>query len=381
VIPRIFLYLVLLTLFLTQTLRAQITQNTEKLNRWQEKYEAGIPRLSVATLPVYNVDHGFALSAATGVSFKTRRNNNYLSHSFLPLAFTTNFKDKHAFAGRLTSYWFDDILKLDVYGGLQNRRENYWGIGMEGAKKIDKRDNSTEYHKNWTEGQVDLLVKLYRTIYGGVVFSYNAMHATDLPPKLIEDPFIFNQGSTITNAGFGFSLKIEPGFFESPFLKNALLEVSYLNFSEKRNSDFSYQKYYINYRHAMPAEIFSGAFSWQVVNEINTGEVPWSDMASLGGEQGVWGIPEGKYRDKSMSRMFLEYAYIFGEGGNAFTNRHETFIQFGGGTTYGHSNNNQVIYNMAAGYRFLFQPSVKMQFIIGIADGYVGTYLGFLKSF
>lgn len=112
---------------------AQLTKQPEKLTTWNEKYQAGMPRVSIAAMPAYTPEHQFSAATALLISFKTKRNNNYLNHSSLPLEYVTNFNQNHSFWGQLNSFWYDNLIKFEVEANLQNRQDHYWGVGMTDA--------------------------------------------------------------------------------------------------------------------------------------------------------------------------------------------------------------------------------------------------------
>ncbi len=360
---------------------AQLTKQPEKLTTWNEKYQAGIPRLSAAALPAYTPEHKFSVASALLISFKTKRNNSYLNHSSLPLEYISNFNQNHSFWGQLNSFWLDNLIKFEVEGALQNRQDYYWGVGMSDAMNEAKNLSSTQYKKNYTQINPALGVRLIENLYAGISYIFNQTKATDLGPSLSEDYYIITQGSDILNSGMGFqfdySIK-DLGTKPNHYLQ---IKSKFYIFSDSKQGDFTYQKLLISYQHFIPLETLSSRLSWNVNAESNFGDVPWTDMAMLGGARQMMGLAEGKYREKTLVQAWLQYNYVFNSQFSQIAPRHEANIRFGGGTVYGDATISYAIYNFVVGYRFRYQPDYLLKLDFAFADGSFGSYLGFEQRF
>ena len=374
--------LILLFLLTSYSAWAQITRQNEKLLRWNEKYEAGVPRISAALLPVYSVDHDFAGSLALNTKFKTRRNNDYLRHSDLPVNIITNFSDKHSLVGTLHSFWRDDFVLLHVNLTYRNRIDHYWGVGQKKANNTTKDDISTKYHNNNLNTNISLNLRMFENNYLGIVANINQLTATDLAEALLEDFYILTQGTEIANTGIGLSYFYEPNpLKDNNPTNNFYVHLSALSFMKDIGNDNEYQRITFHYTHALSLSGIGGILRWQINSTNGFGDIPWTDMAHLGGRNKLPGIPHGKYRDKSATWASVEFLYLIHGWHPTIKNRHSFGLNFGGGTIYGYEKSEEIILNTVLIYRFLYQPNTDLTLNFGFADSSFGMYLGFNRRF
>ncbi|QQS49675.1 MAG: hypothetical protein IPM71_08580 [Bacteroidota bacterium] len=360
---------------------AQLTKQPEKLTTWNEKYQAGMPRVSIAAMPAYTPEHQFSAATALLISFKTKRNNNYLNHSSLPLEYVTNFNQNHSFWGQLNSFWYDNLIKFEVEANLQNRQDHYWGVGMTDAMNEAKNESTTQYYKNYGQICPAIGVRLIENLYAGIGYNFNQTKATNLSPALSEDTYIISQGSQILNTGIGFLLDYKIEDIGNKPNHNLQFKSTFNLYSDSKQGDFTYQKLIISYLHSIPLEILSSRLNWNLNVENNFGDVPWTDMAMLGGARQMMGLAEGKYREKNLVQAWLQYNYVFNSQINQTVHRHEAIVRFGGGTVYSDASVSYTIFNFVVGYRFRYQPDYNLKLDFAFADGSFGSYVGFEQRF
>ena len=82
--------IVLLLFFCSSIIGQESAINFFQKSDKNERFEAGAPILSGMILPLYTPEMQFAIHGVTAVTFKTRRNNSYLSHSVIPASILVN---------------------------------------------------------------------------------------------------------------------------------------------------------------------------------------------------------------------------------------------------------------------------------------------------
>lgn len=364
--------------FLVLLCQGQLSKNTDKLAKWGEKYEGGVLKVSPVVLPSYNPDIGASAVIGLLSTFKTKRNNPYLNHSYLPVVLNTDFKENHIFSADLYSLFYDDLLMINIQSIYHNREDHYFGIAYSESSSINKGENTTKYNLNMVKFSPEVLFRVYNSLYAGLVFNYNSTQAKEISPLMKEDPLLLEQGTEIENVGTGFSLKYSNLNLEHNS-SLAELNASFLLFGSLISGPHTYKKWLFNYKHRFL--IFSrDRLILTVKSENNFGNVPWTDMAFLGGENNLLGLPLGKYRDKSSVQGNIEYRYALGNNNTNKVLRHNLLFQFGGGSVYGEPNSESpVIINMALGYLFKYQPDYFMSIYGGFAEKSFGIYLKFDK--
>ena len=130
--------LVLFPLFFTALQAQEPPTDFFKKPEKNERFDAGVPIFSGMIMPVFNPELGFSFEAAGVVTFKTRRNNSYLSHSLFPALITVNPKGSFIISSHPKTYWFDDFMYIEMNTEFRIMDDNYWGVGMENGITIKK---------------------------------------------------------------------------------------------------------------------------------------------------------------------------------------------------------------------------------------------------
>lgn len=357
----------------------QLSGDPDKLIKWNEKYEAGVLNISPVILPVYNPDIDFAVTAGFLSTFKTKRNNPYLSHSYFPLIICTDFNN-HIINGKLVSLFYDDVLKVEISGDYHYREDHYYGIGYTSENEITPGDNTTRYHLKRINVSPEISIRVVENMYVGMSLNYNSAIANELSILMLEDPLILKQGTEIENAGIGLNFKysnIELSKTSSAVCLNARM----IFYDKFVSGSFDYNKLMVEYKHRFV--LFSkDRIIFTFKTENNFGDVPWTDMAMLGGELNIMGLEQGKYRNKSMTLGHVEYRYLLDSKNDNKISRHNFVFRFGGGTIYGEPYSDKpVIINMALGYLFKYQPDYFMSVYAGFADESFGIYVNYERAF
>ncbi len=129
-------FLVLLSLLCIALQSQEPPSDFFKRPEKNERFDAGVPILSGMIMPVFNPELGFSFEAAGAVTFKTRRNNSYLSHSLFPALININPKGSFIINAHPETYWFDDFMYIEMNAEFRIMEDNYWGVGMENGITI-----------------------------------------------------------------------------------------------------------------------------------------------------------------------------------------------------------------------------------------------------
>lgn len=325
---------------------------------------------------------GFTLSGGALLSFKTKRNNPYLSHSILPVLVNINRDGAFSAAAFMTSYWRDDKIRFYFDGIYRNMDDNYWGIGIDKGFDIDKGSETTLFHaKNLLLSPV-LLVCIKGDLFLGVKTRFSQFNATDISSLMQEDADVLNAGTEIRSSGLGFNLEYDSRDFSPNAGHGILLRISGLYFGSFFGSDHEFNSHALDYRQYQNIIREGSTLTWQYSLRITNKDVPWNELSAIGGFNDLPGYYPGQFRDYHMMFARIEYRHKFYKSGSAEISRHGLVYWLGGGTVFNSLKTiNKALMSTGFGYRFELQPRMNLRIDFGFSPGSFGLYLGFTEAF
>jgi outer membrane protein assembly factor BamA len=239
----------------------------------------------------------------------------------------------------------------------------YYGIGSN-----TPASNELLYNSNRWVFEINILKNLGKKFFIGPelrYISYSKVNFTGetVYPELA-DQSTFGAGITLLKDSRDNLLTPTKGF--------------YLNFSTGYNfSKSNYLKTAVDVR---IYKTWKGKYTWanRLINEFNSGTIPFYDYAFMGGDKFVRGYKFGRYRDKNLTSLQTELRLpVVWKFGAAFF----------GGLSNLYSDNfspDNSKYNYGLGLRFLVdkhdRTNLRIDYAIG-EDGNDGFYISFGESF
>jgi hypothetical protein len=347
-----------------------------------ERYDAGSPVFSAMIIPAYSPEMGFNFSGSMMLSFKTLKNNDYLSHSCLPVNISLSPNGGLFYYDRLVTYWFDDRLIFTCITAYINRDDNYWGKGMNNAVAVEKGKLTTAYHQDYLTFKPTAILRITDVFHAGLVFSFSKMSATELTDLLLEDPEILKYGTSVTSSGMGGLLSFDTRDIQSLPSKGIYTELEGIHYIKALGSDHVFTTWNIDYRMYFPVIRKGSVLALQAFARIGSGHVPWSEMSQLGSSGDLRGYYYGQYRDISSAYALLEYRHTLMKPGSDELSRHGFVFWIGMGTVYETLTKiNNALLSTGLGYRYTFQPGCNLRLDFGFGTEYVGLYLNFFEAF
>ncbi|MBS1646160.1 MAG: BamA/TamA family outer membrane protein [Bacteroidetes bacterium] len=200
-------------------------------------------------------------------------------------------------------FWFKNE-KYNIYGepSYQDINLYYYGIGNNNPRSYDEK-----YFMRFFRATPTFLYKMYEHLYGG--FRYNVYCA---------DVYRFDKNGNMANgntpglgrgftSGLGLTFKFDNRDNQFYPMKGFYAEFSALTNNQYLGSQFNFNKYTLNATYNVPIPYLKGTLGVNAYGVITTGNVPFYQMAMLGGEEKLRGIYEGKYRDKTCWVLQTEY--------------------------------------------------------------------------
>jgi outer membrane protein assembly factor BamA len=346
-----------------------------------ERYDAGAPFFSGALIPGYSPEMEFNFTGSLLLSFKTRRNNPYLSYSNFPAVISVTTRGDIFCTGLLTSFWFDDRFRFSLLTNYINRDDNYWGVGMDNAGSVSKGESTTAYHQEHFAVKPAFVLKIVNKLYAGILLNYVKTEATEINGLMLEDPAVNAYGTSISGTGLGVLVNYDTRDSKTLPVRGIMAGAEGLFYTDAL-SDYEYTVIELDYRQYTPAIREGSVLAWQVNARFGTSRIPWTDMPQLGSMNDLRGYYYGQYRDRSAGYLLVEYRHTFLRKSDLQLSRHGFVFWLGGGSAFDKiSSIHSGIFSTGLGYRFQIQPQSNIRLDVGFGTEYVGIYLGFFEAF
>jgi hypothetical protein len=270
-------------------------------------------------------------------------------------------------------YWKDETYNFLGDIGYSKFPDNFYGIG---------NNTSIENEENYTAGITTLKFVLRKKIRKGFYLGgkYEGSHNKIL--EIENDGFLssetvlgYNGGVT---SGIGVSINYDTRdniFYTS---KGSFYSLSVTSFSDLVGSDYSFLKYGFDFRHYFlfaKKHIFAAQANLNIID----GDPPFTSLSLFGGENMMRGYYSGRYRDKNMAVLQMEYRspikWRFGFVGFAgFGDVANKFDDF---------DISNFKYSVGWGIRYVFDPKEKINLRLdfGYGEGSSGVYINIGEAF
>jgi len=229
----------------------------------------------------------------------------------------------------------------------------YHGIGM---------DTPTEYTARVDANQIIIkervLRKLKRNLFLGVELEYQRLAAVDFVlAESSNNAFEFPLGyKGSNNLGLGFGLVQDNRHNVLNVRKGFFSELAFLHYNPAWGSSFKFTSILSDTRVYTPIGK-NNVLAAQLLGQFNFGDVPFNQLAQMGGESIMRGYYYGRYRDNNQLAAQVEYRFLplpF-----SFTNRIGAVVFAGTGTVFNQLidlNISNLTVSGGLGLRFLLFP-------------------------
>lgn len=256
--------------------------------------------------------------------------------------------------------WFDHAIYSDQNrwfflgkARIQSFPLFYHGIGIDTPK-----DNVARVEANTILIKERVLRKLKNDVYLGLEFDYQRLSGTEF---VLADPEnsslalpLGHEGSS--NLGLGLGLVKDNRHNVLNVRKGVFSELAFLHYNPAWGSTFEFTSILSDTRAYMPVGK-NNVLAAQVLGQFNFGDVPFNQLALMGGESIMRGYYLGRYRDRNQLATQVEYRVL--PLPLKFTDRLGFAVFMGAGTVYDEVdklNISNFVYSGGAGLRFLLFP-------------------------
>jgi len=230
-----------------------------------------------------------------------------------------------------------------------------------------------------------VLRKIKNDLFIGLEMDFQRLSAVDFVPAEgangIRELPLGSQGST--NLGFGIGLVHDNRHNVLNVRKGFFSELALLHYNQIWGSTYDFTSVISDtrlYRSVGENNVFAA----QLLGQFNSGDVPFNQLALMGGESIMRGYYYGRYRDKNQIAAQIEYRFLpipFG-----FTDRIGAAVFAGAGKVFPELDNfdlNNIVVSGGAGVRFLLFPKkdIYTRFDVAFTQEGPGFYLFIGESF
>jgi Omp85 superfamily domain len=253
----------------------------------------------------------------------------------------------------------------------------YYGIGPATSKQFPATIDATSF-----VFRQRVLRKIIPNLFIGPEVDYQNLFNTSIEhdkDDLIKEVPIGSEGSS--NIGLGAALVYDNRHNVLNVRKGYFAELGFLHYSDKVGSKYRFTGVNTDIRAYYPVNK-RNVLAWQVTGNFFTGNVPFNQMALIGGETIMRGYYFGRYRDKNMIAAQTEYRLL----PLSFSKRIGAAV-FASAAVLGPRIDNLQVSNVkfsaGAGLRYLLFPKkdIYVRFDLGVTREGLGFYFFTGESF
>ena len=358
-----------------------LSKKEQRSNKKQMKVEQGKPLFTPLAGPAYTPEMGFTIAATLMTSFKTNKEDSLIQRSSAPIVFGGSSTGALFFSTILTSYWFEDKLRILADVWYKDMPDHYWSVGYDNAYNTQKSDSTTAYQRLWWWLNPSFLWQFKPNYFLGLNVDFNYTKVTDPSIGVVEDPRYTEYGSENLNAGIGIIALYDSRDIPVNAYSGTLVDLQSTFYSSAFGSDNNYQIYQVDLRQYFQVDRKGKTVALQFKTRIGVGDVPYGEMSQLGTPFDLRGYTWGRYRDKSMVFFLGEYRHMF-EKQSGELSKHGVVAWMGTGSIADDpSLFEHWLPNFGFGYRFEVQPRMNVRVDIGIGKETSGFYFNFNEAF
>ncbi|MES2778125.1 MAG: BamA/TamA family outer membrane protein [Bacteroidota bacterium] len=253
----------------------------------------------------------------------------------------------------------------------------YYGIGPATSKKYPATIDATSFVLRQR-----VLRKIIPNLFVGPEIDYQNLFNTRVEhdeADLVKEVPLGSEGSS--NIGVGTAIVYDNRHNVLNVRKGYFAELGFLHYSDKLGSKYRFTGINTDLRAYYPVNK-RNVLAWQVTGNFFTGNVPFNQMALIGGETIMRGYYFGRYRDKNMIAAQTEYRLL----PLSFSKRIGAAV-FASAAVLGPRINKLELENVkfaaGAGLRYLLFPKkdIYVRFDLGVTREGIGFYFFTGESF
>ncbi|MCW8333375.1 BamA/TamA family outer membrane protein [Vibrio sp. SCSIO 43135] len=336
--------------------------------------------------PAYMPETGFMLAIGGLYSFNAApKDPDSTQRSSVTLVGVANEMDSGVgFGIRSKQKIFSKQNRFRYFGQLSMGKQSlyYFGTGYESGKNNGKDDqNLVDY--DFITYNADLGAHLGNNIYLGPILrlQYKKAIEESVSSTVAQDAdFIYGQENPFA-LGLGIALQWDTRDVAVNARKGQFFSLEYANYQDNIGSDSNFEKMEADYRFYW-TPVKGSTFAFLNTANFSSGDVPYYELPTFGGQDSMRGIYYGRYRDMHSVEHTMEYRQSFLSDGD-YT-KHGFTLWAGIASTAEHTSElyQEQIYSYGVGYRYELQPRMNVRVDLGFGSNDAqGLYLSINEAF
>ena len=337
-------------------------------------------KFSIIGGPGFNPDMGFLLGGDAVLTFSTDAKDTLLRRSVIPLAMAYFFRGGGLLNVRPQIFFPKDRVRIFGVLSYLNVIDNYYGVGFDTNGDRPRGEFSTEHRLINTRINPIVLFRWADSDFfwgGGVSLLHSQIN--DPSQGVFEDLAFLEQGGTeegidFFNSGLAIRLNYDTRDVPANAFSGLLLEFNATFYESAFGSDNNYGVYSLAYRQYQRLKALGEkkVLAWTVNTRVTSGDVPLTDLSTLGSAFDLRGYYAGQYRDRHTAFAMVEYRHGFEFGRpNKFVGwlSKTGFVVWSGVGTVSEGFNSEaeggILPNFGAGLRVQLQPRINFRVDVG----------------
>ena len=296
---------------------------------------------NVLLLPVIarSIETNWSFGAAASFTFRPRLQDKNARTSNLQALALYSLRKQFVAAVNGSIYFPNEKFIINQQLSYSYYPDKFWGLG-----KIAPYSNEEDYSYKQYYIYVHPQMNIGNKMYLGFLYEFQRLFDVKYTPGGLfdEDSVVGRNGYHVSGLGLSFTYDTRNNAFAPD--NGILLQFYFNHFANYFGSDYQYTNFVIDARKFIKT-YKKQVLALQAYGFFNAGEVPLRSLALLGGANKMRGYYEGRYRDKNMAVVQVEYrvalfwrigATAFGDFGNVGSNLseinfHYVKYSYGGG--------------------------------------------------
>ncbi|WP_246814761.1 BamA/TamA family outer membrane protein [Ferrimonas balearica] len=332
---------------------------------------------SVMPGPFYTPEKSLGIGVSTVGLYLPDRNDTVSQPSSITINGFGSINGSLGIGVESRTFLKEDKYRLFIDAELQDAPDVFYGIGMDNGREVANLVNFelTEYRF-----KPQAMMRVLPSTYIGAGFDLVGTKAREIDADAPQ-PIGTAPAAQFPEKSFSAGPSLHLVHDSRDFILNAsegrLLQADVVFYDEAFGSDSDFQKVTLNYSDYMTLDVVPGILAWQWIGEFNHGDVPWDQMATLGGANRLRGYEQGRYRDRQMTLAQVEYR-------QPLRGRHGMVYWVGAGTLadrVSELGDEKWLHTLGVGYRFEIKQRVNLRLDMGFGNGENGFYFAVNEAF
>ncbi|MGL1886431.1 MAG: BamA/TamA family outer membrane protein [Reichenbachiella sp.] len=332
--------------------------------------------------PAYTPELGFTVAGGIMTSFKTNRQDSLIQRSSAPIMLGVSSTGAYFIGTKLTSFWFQD--KLRIYGdfNFKDMPDNYWGVGYNAGYSTEKSDSTTAYDRTWWQIFPKFLYQFKENYFGGLIVDYNYTDGHAPSEGVASDPTYQKYKDRPLNSGLGIIFQYDSRDVPVNAWSGMFIELSSTLYTTGLGGDNDYAIYNADIRKYWTLNEKDGrTLALQGRARFGLGDVPYGEMSQLGTPFDLRGYTWGRYRNNTMMYGIAEYRHMFYKSSGEIT-KHGVIAWTGVGSMGTDITElEKMLPSVGLGYRLEVQPRMNLRLDFGFGRETYGFYFNFNEAF